>query len=231
MFDDFFNQELRERSEVTFSRLEATAIENNWDTTAVQKTREQGSPFRSLISSMMSARTREEDTDEATRNLFALADNPADMLKLSDEQISKSIATVTYYQTKIGYIRESCKILIEKHKGEVPQDLASLIDLPGIGWKTATLTQWIAFGIAEEICVDVHVARIGKRLGLVNPKTKQPQKVSKELMQTVPDSLWGVWNPMMVRFGREICFPSNPNCSDCPLNDICPQIGVTEGHA
>ena len=231
MFDDFFNQELRERAEATFSRLKATAIKNNWDTTAVQKTREQDSPFRTLISSMMSARTREEDTDKATRNLFALADKPADMLKLSDEQISKAIACVTYHQTKVGYIRETCKILIEKHNGEAPQDLASLTNLPGIGWKTATLTQWIAFGIAEEICVDVHVARIGKRLGLVNPKTKQPQKVSKELMQTVPDNLWGVWNPMMVRFGREICFPTNPNCKTCPLNDICPRIGVTEGHA
>jgi endonuclease-3 len=226
MFDDFFNQELQDRATTVFERLQAIASEQNWDTTAVQKTGEQHDPFRTLISSMLSARTREEDTQQASENLFALAQTPAQVLLLSDEQIEKAIRPVTYHETKVGYVRETCKILVEKHGNQIPHDLASLTELPGVGWKTATLTQWIAFGIAEEICVDVHVARIGIRLGFVNPKTKQPQKVSKELMAIVPESLWGAWNPLMVRFGREICYPVRPNCKQCPLNDICPKIGV-----
>lgn len=224
MFDDFFNQEARSLAETVFERL--NHVSSEWETTAVQETRENNDPFRTLIASMMSARTREEDTRQATHNLFTLAQTPDDMLQLTEEQISNAISPVTYHETKVAYIRGLCKILVGQHQGQVPHDLASLTALPGVGWKTATLTQWIAFGIAEEICVDVHVARIGKRLGLVNPTTKQPEKVSKELMQVVPESLWGPWNPLMVRFGREVCYPTNPNCAGCPLNDICPKIGV-----
>jgi len=226
MFDDFFNQELRERSETVFKRLSDFATKHDWDTTAVQKTRKEKDPFRTLIASMLSARTREEDTQRATDKLFSLANTPQKMLDLTTEQIRKAISSVTYHESKVSYVQGMCKILLEEHDGNVPQDLASLTALPGVGWKTATLTQWIAFGIAEEICVDVHVARIGKRLGFVNPKTSKPQKVSQELMQIIPEKLWGVWNPMMVRFGREVCYPIKPDCKRCPLNDICPKIGV-----
>lgn len=225
MFDDFFNEEARQKTETIFERLNQAA-DKRWEQTAVQETRKHRDPFRTLIASMLSARTREEQTHQATENLFSLANTPADMLELTDEQISEAISPVTYNESKVAYVRGLCQVLVDQHGGNVPSDLASLTALPGVGWKTATLTQWIAFGIAEEICVDVHVARIGKRLGLVNIKTKQPQKVSQELMQVIPKHLWGVWNPMMVRFGREVCYPTYPNCSACPLNDICPKIGI-----
>ena len=225
MFDDFFEDDQRTFAETVFKRLDAAA-DGKWERTAVQETRDERDPFRTLISSLMSARTKEEDTRTATNNLFALASTPAKMLTLSDEQINNAIRMVTYHESKVGYIRKTCEMLVEQHNGDVPRDLDSLTELHGIGWKTAVLTQWIAFGIAEEICVDVHVRRIGKRLGLVNPKTEKPQLVSKELMQVVPQRLWGAWNPMMVRFGREVCYYDVPDCKNCPLNDICPKIGV-----
>ncbi|MEL6403603.1 MAG: endonuclease III [Chloroflexota bacterium] len=226
MFDDFFNSELQERATTVYERLNKVA-EGRWETTAVQETRRHRDPLRTLLSSMMSARTREEHTRQATEQLFALAGTAESILALSDAQIEQAIRPVTYHETKVGYVRGICQRLLDEHDGIVPRDLASLTALPGVGWKTATLTQWIAFGIAEEICVDVHVARIGKRLGLVSPKTSKPQAVSKELMQIVSEDLWGVWNPMMVRFGREVCYPTQPDCVSCPLNDFCPKIGVS----
>lgn len=225
MFDTFFDNEKRDLAQTVFERLNAAA-EGKWERTAVQETRERRDPFRTLISSMLSARTREEDTRTATHNLFALAQTPQQMAQLSRSQIAQAIRMVTYPEPKVGYVQQLSQQLVDEHGGNVPRDLASLTELSGVGWKTGVLTQWIAFGIAEEICVDVHVARIGKRLGLVDPSTKVPQKVSRELMQVVPEHLWGSWNPMMVRFGREVCYPTNPNCKGCPLKDICPKIGV-----
>ncbi len=218
-------EEARRRTAEIFRRLNEAAS-GQWETTAVQETRDLRDPFRTVISSMLSARTREEDTRRATQNLFALAQTPAQMLRLREEQIASAIRMTTYWENKTRYVRGICRQLVEEHDGEVPRSLDELMALPGVGWKTATLTQWIAFGLAEEICVDVHVARIGKRLGLVNPRTSQPRKISQELMPLIPREIRGPWNPMMVRFGREVCFPTRPNCSGCPLNDICPKIGV-----
>jgi len=225
MSDAESNSEAQQRTAEIFRRLNEAA-DGRWETTAVQETRQLRDPFRTVVSSMLSARTREEDTRRATNNLFTMAQTPAEMLNLSDEQLREAIRMTTYWENKVRYLRGLCEQLVRDHDGEVPRDLESLMALPGVGWKTATLTQWIAFGIAEEICVDVHVARIGKRLGLVNPKTKQPRKISHELMPQIPREIWGPWNPMMVRFGREVCFPNRPNCPGCPLNDICPKVGV-----
>ena len=226
MVDDFFNAEQHERTTTIFNRLQVVAEQEQWERTAVQEVADFHEPFRVLMASMLSARTREESTRKATNNLFALANSPQSMMQLSDEQIMEAIKMTTYPETKVPYIRGICERLVEVYGGEVPQTLDDLMTLPGVGWKTAVLTQWLAFGIAEEICVDVHVARIGIRLGLVNPKTKQPEKVSRELMKVVPKELWGPWNPLMVIFGREICLFERPKCSVCPLNDICPKIGV-----
>jgi endonuclease-3 len=228
MFDEFFKAGEQERCQEIYERLSAKAAEDNWERTAVQEAVDFGNPLRVLISAMLSARTREESTRKATNNLFSLASNAEEILKLSDEQIMEAIRMVTYPEPKVLYVRGICQKIISEHSGEVPKTLEALSDLPGVGWKTGVLTQWLAFGIAEEICVDVHVARIGMRLGLVNPKTKQPEKVSKELMKSVPETLWGPWNPMMVRFGREICLFDKPRCLICPLNDICPKVGVVD---
>jgi endonuclease III len=227
MLDELFTDE-QQRTATIYERLDKKASEENWERTAVQEAVDTGNPLRILISAMLSARTREESTRKATNNLFNLAETAEAILQLSDEQIMQAIRMVTYADAKVPYVRGICEKIIQEHNGEVPKTLEALSDLPGVGWKTAVLTQWLAFGIAEEICVDVHVARIGTRLGLVNPKTKQPEKVSRELMQRIPKHLWGAWNPLMVRFGREICLFDKPRCLICPLNDICPKIGVVE---
>lgn len=166
-----------ERAHEIMRRLNPTIVER--EKTAVEEVRRQ--PFRSLIGAMLSARTREEDTRDGLRALFTLADTPEKMMTLTYNEVLKAIHRVTYPEPKANYVLGISRILAEKGGG-VPQTVAELTELPGVGWKSAVLTLWMAYGIAEEICVDVHVGRIGQRLGFVNPKTKQPEKISKELM-------------------------------------------------
>ena len=204
-----------------FQRIQAAA--SNWYPTALSYFKDQ--PFKALIAGMLSARTREEDTLAACENLFQLAANPDDMLELTAEQIRGAIARVTYHETKAERIPKICQRLVE-NDGQVPRTVDELIEFEGVGWKVATLTLLIAYGIDEDIPVDVHVARIGKRMGLVNPETKQPQKVNAELKQKLPRAYWAAWNPLMVQFGREVCKPTYPQCRRCLVREFCPRIGV-----
>lgn len=223
MTDLSFGMSEIERAHETMRRLNPAVVER--EKTAVEAVRRQ--PFRALIGSMLSARTREEDTREGLRALFTLADTPEKMMQLSYDEVLKAIRCVTYPEPKANYVLGISRILAERG-GVVPQTVAELTTLPGVGWKSAVLTLWMAYGIAEEICVDVHVGRIGQRLGFVNPRTKVPEKISKELMAVVPRELWGPWNPTMVSFGRATCYPTIPACPRCPLKDICPKVGVTK---
>ncbi len=196
----------------------------NWPTTTLDHYHRQ--PFKALIAGMLSAQTREEQTLQAAETLFALADNPYDMLKLSDEQILKAVRPVTYYESKARYVREICERLVQVDGGEVPSDLDKLTAYRGVGWKVAVLTRQVAFDIHDDITVDIHVNRVGKRLGLVNPATKQPEKINEELKLILPREFWARWNPLMVQFGRIICQPTYPQCAKCFLYELCPRIGV-----
>ena len=211
-----------DRAREIFTRLKAKFDDTGWRTTVQGYKRE---PFRALMGSMLSARTKEEETKAAMNNLFALADNPADMANLSYEAVLRAISPVTYPENKANYVLKTAAMLTEMG-GEVPRTVDELTQFPGVGWKSAVLTLWIAYGLAPEICVDVHVGRIGKRLGFVNSKTSQPQKISRELMQIVPRDIWGAWNPAMVNFGRNICYPTVPACDQCPIYDLCERVGV-----
>jgi len=198
----------------------------DWPTTTLDHY--QGQPFKALIAGMLSAQTREEQTLQAAENLFALADTPAAMLALSDAQILDAVRSVSYYQTKAGYVREICQRLVEVDGGVVPQDLDALIAYRGVGWKVAVMTREVAFDIHEDITVDVHVNRISKRLGLVDPGIKQPARINDSLKKVLPREFWARWNPLLVIFGREVCKPTYPQCATCFLNDHCPRVGVVE---
>ncbi|MFO7321290.1 MAG: endonuclease III [Chloroflexota bacterium] len=195
----------------------------NWEPTSLSYFK--GEPFKALIAAMLSAQTREEQTTAAANRLFALADNPFDMLKLIDEQIYEAIQNVQYAEPKVGYVRDIAE-RVAANGGKVPETVEELVEYRGVGWKVAVLTLAVGYGRTEDITVDVHVARIGKRLGLVNPATKQPPKVNEELKRILPRDMWPHWNALMVQFGRNVCLPTYPRCPKCPLNDLCPKIGV-----
>ncbi len=180
-------------------------------------------PYRILISTIISLRTKDEVTKEASERLFSLADNPYDMIKLSEEEISKAIYPAGFYKNKAKTIKEISKRLIEEFNGKVPSDLETLLSFKGVGRKTANLVLSEGFRIPA-ICVDTHVHRISNRLGIVSSKT--PEETEKQLMEKVPKEYWNKINENLVAFGQTICKPVTPLCSKCPVNDICPKINV-----
>ena len=180
-------------------------------------------PYKILISTIISLRTKDEVTKEASERLFSLADNPYDMIKLSEEEISKSIYPAGFYKNKARTIKEISKRLVEEFSGKVPSDLEILLSFKGVGRKTANLVLSEGFGIPA-ICVDTHVHRISNRLGVVSSKT--PEETEKQLMEKVPKEYWNKINENLVAFGQSICKPISPLCSKCPVENFCSKIGV-----
>jgi endonuclease-3 len=209
------------RIDTIFERLCAHAA--HWEPTSLSHYR--GQPFKALIAAMLSAQTREEQTTAAAEALFALADNPFDMVRLPDARILEAITPVQYAGSKAGYVRDIAE-KVAANGGKVPQSLEELQTYRGVGWKVAVLTLHMGYGRTEDITVDVHVVRIGKRLGLVAAATKQPEKINRELKAVLPHRMWEHWNALMVMFGRKVCLPSYPRCPKCFLNDVCPKNGV-----
>ncbi len=205
-----------------FDRL--TRASAHWDPTSLSYFK--GQPFKALIAAMLSAQTREEQTTAAANRLFALADNAADMVGLTDAQIWDAIKGVQYAESKLRYVRDIAGRVVA-NGGKVPETVDELIEYKGVGWKVAVLTLAMGYGRTEDITVDVHVGRIGKRLGLIPESIKQPPKMNDALKAVLPREMWPTWNALMVMFGRNICLPTYPRCPTCPLNDLCPKIGVT----
>lgn len=181
-------------------------------------------PFRILISTLLSLRTKDAVTIEASKRLFALAETPKDMRKLKSKQIEKLIYPVGFYKTKAKRILEICKILEKKYGGKTPDSLEELLKLKGVGRKTANLVVTLGYG-KPGICVDTHVHRISNRLGIV--KTKTPEQTEFALREILPKKHWIYYNDILVGFGQNLCKPISPHCSICPIQNICPRIGVT----
>lgn len=182
-------------------------------------------PFEILISCILSLRTKDSVTEKASERLFALADTPEKMLKLSDETIYKAILPVNYYKNKTKTIKGICKKLIEEYNGKVPDSLEELLKFKGVGRKTANIVITQAFG-KYGIPVDIHVHRISNRLGIV--RTKTPEETEFELMKVLPKKYWIAYNDLLVTWGQNICAPTSPKCSMCSISKYCPKIGVTK---
>jgi len=177
-------------------------------------------PFKILISTMLSARTRDENTRIATEKLFAKYNTPKSILQADIGELEQLIRSAGFYKVKAARIKEVSNILIEKYKEKVPENFDDLVNLPGVGHKTANCVLVYAFKIPA-IPVDTHVHRISNRLGWV--KTKSPKKTEEKLKTTIPKDLWLKLNRIFVRFGQQICLPNRPKCEICPINEICPK--------
>lgn len=184
----------------------------------------QRDPFVILISTLLSLRTKDEVTAEATERLFALASTPEEMLKVSLDKIAKAIYPVGFYRVKAKNIHHTCRELIERFDSKVPDNLDDLLSIRGVGRKTANLVVSLAYG-KDAICVDTHVHRISNRLGYV--QTKSPDETEFALRKKLPRRHWIIYNTVMVAFGRKTCKPVSPLCSRCPVNKYCDRIGVT----
>jgi endonuclease-3 len=181
-------------------------------------------PFKILISTIISARTKDEVTGPAAEKLFALADSPGEMSNLSEKKIETAIFPAGFYHTKAKAIRKASKELIERFGSRVPDTIDELLTLPGVGRKTANLVMTLAHNKAG-ICVDTHVHRITNRWGYV--KTKTPHETEQALREKLPKKHWIAINTILVMHGQNICKPISPLCSRCPVFKYCARIGVT----
>jgi len=178
-----------------------------------------GRPFRVLIGVVLSHRTTDKVSWPATDRLFKLAKTPEQMLELSEKKIAKTIYPTGFYNVKAKRIRQICKTLIDKFHGKVPNTREELMDLPGVGPKSASIVLSFGFGVLT-IAVDTHVAVISSRWNLT--KEKNPEKIRKDIHKKIPKSLWGISNQLMVEFGREFCTARFPKCNICPVQKLCP---------
>lgn len=181
------------------------------------------SPFKVLISTLLSLRTKDTTTAGAARRLFAEADTPEAILRLPLETLEKLIYPVGFYKTKAKTIHLACQTLLEKYGGKVPGDLDELLTMKGVGRKTANLVVTLGFNLPG-ICVDIHVHRISNRWGYV--ATATPDETETALRQKLPKKYWIEFNDLLVTYGQNVCLPVSPRCSTCPLAALCPKNGV-----
>jgi endonuclease-3 len=198
----------------------------DWNTTALAAIAAQTGrdPFRILIACLLSLRTKDETTGPAAARLFALADTAAGILALPRRTIARAIFPVAFYRTKAGGLQRVCRELLERHDGRVPADLDALLALHGVGRKTANLVVTFGFGLPG-ICVDTHVHRITNRLGFV--VADSPDETERVLRSRLPRRHWIGLNDLLVAFGQNLCHPTSPHCSRCPVATLCHRIGVT----
>tara|TARA_B100000315_G_scaffold88389_1_gene81195 strand:+ start:23396 stop:24049 length:654 start_codon:yes stop_codon:yes gene_type:complete len=194
-----------------------------WKVPIVTQVAEDRDPFKVLISCILSLRTKDDTTAGASSRLFKIADNPAKMLKIKDITLEKTIYPVGFYKTKTKNIKSICRILLDKYKSRVPDEIDELLKLKGVGRKTANLVVTLGYNKLG-ICVDTHVHRISNRLGYVSTTT--PEKTEFALRKKLPQKHWIIYNDLLVTFGQNLCKPISPFCSTCPLIKHCDRIEV-----
>ena len=177
-----------------------------------------GEPFKVLISTVLSQRTRDENTYKASKKLFSVYKTIEELANAKEIEIQGLISEVGFHNVKARRVKDIARIISEEYDGNVPNDLKRLLTLPGVGRKTANCVLVYGFGI-DAIPVDTHVHRVSNRMGLV--KTRTPEQTEMELERIISREYWQDINELFIKFGRDVCKPINPGCDECFLNDLC----------
>ncbi|MCF7912215.1 MAG: endonuclease III [Candidatus Cloacimonetes bacterium] len=180
-------------------------------------------PFQILVGTILSARTKDQTTSQAINRLFKRISGAKELQKLTISEIEELIYPVGFYHNKAKSLKKLPEVLFSRFNGEVPETIEELLELPGVGRKTANLVRTIAFE-KDGMCVDVHVHRISNRLGYI--KTSSPFESEMALREKLPRELWSMYNSYLVSFGQNTCSPRNPHCDICPIYDHCKRIDV-----
>lgn len=196
--------------------------------TALRELREseQGDPFAILIGTILSARTKDENTARVVKSLFTRYKNAKELSLAKIKDVEKIIHSIGFYHVKAKRIIDVAKIIHSQYGGQVPQNMESLINLPGVGRKTANCVLVYAFD-QPAIPVDIHVHRISNRLGLV--ETKTPEQTEEVLMQKIPKKFWLQINDTFVMYGQNICKPISPMCEVCKIKKLCRYYSMRNG--
>jgi endonuclease III len=181
-------------------------------------------PFKVLVTTILSARTKDETTTQAAQRLFSKVGNMDDLRAISETDLAGLIFPVGFYRTKARHLKQLPDALQARFGGVIPSTVEELCELPGVGRKTANLVVAVAFD-KPAICVDVHVHRICNRLGLLD--TKDPFETEMTLRKILPTRYWITWNSHLVSFGQTLCHPLRPECGACPIRKYCDRVGVT----
>lgn len=183
-------------------------------------------PLELLVAAILSAQVRDEVVNSLTPRLFKKYKTARDYAEANLRELSNDIKFVTFAESKAKFIKNACKILVEKYSGKVPRSIEELTSLPGIGRKTANTVLINAYGIVEGIPCDTHVIRVSYRLGWT--KSKNPDVIEKDLMKILPKEIWGKIPYILKAHGKAICKAPVPICSKCPVKYLCPKAGVTK---
>ena len=180
--------------------------------------------FQLLVATILSAQCTDKRVNIVTKDLFARCPTAADMARMSTKRLEKVIQSAGFFRNKAKNIKACCRALVEQHDGDVPREMEKLVELPGVGRKTANVVLGTAYGLATGVVVDTHVGRISRRLGLTD-KT-DPVKVERDLVELLPRKDWIDYSHMVIHHGRQVCKARKPMCDGCSMKKICPRIGV-----
>ncbi len=181
-------------------------------------------PLELLVATILSAQCTDVRVNIVTKDLFRKYRSAADYARAGIAELEKDIQSTGFFRNKAKSIQNCCRLLAEQYDGQVPQRIEQLVELPGIGRKTANVILGTAFGIASGVVVDTHVTRLSNRLGLT--RHKDAVKIEKDLMDLLPSKEWVMFSHRMIHHGRQICVARKPKCDVCALNEVCPKIGV-----
>jgi endonuclease III len=213
----------------------ATTIDKKRQATKVTKALAQGyadaecalkhdTPEQLLIATILSAQCTDERVNLVTAVLFAAHPTPEEIARLPIAKLEQLIQSTGFFRNKAKNIKSCCQKLVELHDGRVPRSLEELVALPGVGRKTANVVLGTSYGLPTGVVVDTHVARLSKRLGLVEKNSAE--QIERELMELLAKKQWINFSHRMIHHGRRVCNARRPKCSECSMLRFCPQLGV-----
>ena len=184
------------------------------------------SPLQLLVATILSAQCTDQRVNMVTPSLFKKYPTAGHLARVRLPTLEKAVQSTGFFRNKAKNIKACCQQLVERYDGEVPQDLDALVELPGVGRKTANVVLGTAFGIATGVVVDTHVGRISKRLGLTAADSKDAIRIERDLMEILPRTQWVNYSHRMIHHGRQVCMARKPSCEACSMNNFCPRIDV-----
>ncbi|MDY7230813.1 endonuclease III [Hyalangium rubrum] len=181
-------------------------------------------PFELLVATILAAQCTDERVNRVTATLFQKYPGPRAFAEANTPELEEDLKPTGFYKQKAKSVQNMSRELVSRFGGEVPQDMEQLVTLPGVARKTANVVLNTAFNLPSGIIVDTHVARVSQRLGIT--KKEKPEEIEKDLMRLVPQDQWTFFGPATVLHGRYTCMARKPRCEACPMNDVCPKIGL-----
>ena len=206
------------RAETIYTRLEATYPD-------AKCALDFANPLQLLIATILSAQSTDKTVNLVTPALFKKYKSSKDFARAKTPELEELVHSTGFFRNKARSVQGACLLISEKHKGEVPQTMEELLELPGVARKTANVVLGVAFGKAEGVVVDTHVQRLSRRLDFT--KEERPEKIEEDLMKLFPCERWIHLAHLLIHHGRAICYARKPKCSQCPVEDLCTSIDKT----